>query len=63
MCALCFRLAILDNMFADGQPFIILDDPFSSLDKDHLKKASDLVTKLSSERQIIYFTCHESRII
>lgn len=59
--AFCFRLALADNIFGDDQPFIVMDDPFSDLDEEHLKRAAKLVEKLALGRQIIYFCCHESR--
>ena len=61
ICALCFRLALLDNMFKTEQPFIILDDPFMTLDEDHLKSAKKMVEVLAKDKQILYFSCHESR--
>ena len=61
ICSLCFRLALLDNMFEKEKPFIIMDDPFLSLDSNHLKKVMDLIKSLSSDMQILYFCCHESR--
>lgn len=63
LCALCYRLAIIDNIFKEDKPFIILDDIFINLDKNNLIKASKLLKQLSNQRQIIYFTCHESRNI
>lgn len=63
ICALCFRLALLDNMFEKEQPFIIMDDPFVSLDADHMKKTARLIRELAQDKQIIYFSCHESRKI
>lgn len=63
LCSLCFRLALLDNMFEDELPFLILDDPFTSLDSKHLEKAKELITLLSKNKQILYFTCHETRKI
>lgn len=59
---LCYRLALIDNMYLD-KPFIILDDPFVNLDAKNLKMALDLTKKLSSKAQIIYFTCIDSRKI
>lgn len=63
LCALCYRLAIIDNIFKEDKPFIIMDDIFINLDKNNLIKASKLLKQLSNQRQIIYFTCHESRNI
>ncbi len=63
LCDLCLRLALVDNMYKDENPFIILDDPFITLDENHIKMALDLIKELSKNRQIIYFTCHESRNI
>ncbi len=53
---LCYRLALIDNMYLD-KPFIILDDPFVNLDSKNLNEALKLVKKLSKRSQIIYFTC------
>lgn len=58
---LCLRLAFIKAMFNDEVPFIVLDDTFVNLDNDKLKKAVDLLNTLSTEYQILYFTCHESR--
>lgn len=63
MVALCLRLALLDNLYPGDKPPIILDDPFVFLDGEHLEKAKELVKSLSKQWQILYFTCHESRII
>ncbi|MCD8293791.1 MAG: AAA family ATPase [Clostridia bacterium] len=62
-CALCYRLAILDNMYSGEKPFLILDDPFSSMDEGHLASSKALLIDLSRSFQIIYLTCHESRMI
>lgn len=57
------KFAILDSMYKNHNSLIILDDPFDSLDSAKLKKAINLTKELSSDWQIIYFTCHESRKI
>lgn len=61
--ALCFRLALIDNMYSKEKPFIILDDPFVHLDSAHFKKVKNMIARLSEDMQLIYFTCHESRKI
>ncbi len=60
---ICKRFALTDVLFTGEKPFIILDDPFYNLDDEKLKNALDLIKKLSSEYQIIYFICHESRSV
>lgn len=60
---LCKRFALLDVVFQKENPFVILDDPFYNLDDDKIERAVNLVRQMGKERQIIYFTCHESRRI
>ncbi|MBE7058108.1 MAG: hypothetical protein E7387_03285 [Ruminococcaceae bacterium] len=59
--AFCFRMALADSMYGEEKPFVILDDPFISLDKDNMEKISKAVRMASKDRQIIYFCCHDSR--
>ncbi len=61
VCALCFRLALIKNMYQGGLPFLILDDPFTSLDEGHIERVKEVLRALSKDMQMIYFTCHESR--
>ena len=63
ICAFCFRIALIKNMYKNKKPFLILDDPFVNLDEEHLQKISSVVNELSKDMQIIYFTCHQSRNI
>lgn len=59
---LCYRLALLDNIFKDNY-FIIIDDLFVNLDSNNLQLALRIIKELSKSRQILYFTCHNTRII
>lgn len=61
ICALCFRLALIDNMYETEQPFIIMDDPFVHLDAAHMERTGRVLRELAKDRQILYFCCHESR--
>lgn len=61
VCALCFRLALVNNMYENEKPFIIMDDPFVHLDENHMERTRKTVKELSRENQIIYFSCHGSR--
>lgn len=63
ICALCFRLALIKNMYSTQPPFLILDDPFVHLDGAHLEKVKSVIEELSADMQIIYFSCHESRAL
>lgn len=59
--ALCMRLALMENLYKGERPFCILDDPFVHLDEGHLAEVKKALQVLSSDMQIIYFTCHSSR--
>lgn len=64
LCALSYRLAIIDNIFlGEEKPFLVLDDVFTDLDEEHMKMAKKFVEDLSKHEQIMYFTCHPSRDI
>lgn len=62
MIMLCMRFALVDALFADVKPFVILDDPFVNLDDAGTEKALQLLRELSQDRQIIYMTCNSSRV-
>lgn len=57
----CKRFALIDVLFESQKPFIILDDPFSNLDKEKFELAKQTLKQFSNQYQIIYFTCHQSR--
>lgn len=59
----CSRMALVDALFKEVKPPIILDDPFVNLDDDKVPKALQLVKNMSDDRQILYFACHKSRSI
>ncbi len=61
VCGLCLRLALIDNMFGREKPFLIMDDPFITLDSENMNGVRRVVQELAKDRQIIYFTCHETR--
>ncbi|MBQ9520618.1 MAG: AAA family ATPase [Acholeplasmatales bacterium] len=60
---LALRFAVLDSMYKNHDSLIILDDPFESLDPVKLEKAKEVIKELSNDWQILYFTCHDSRLI
>lgn len=59
---ICMRMALVDAMYQEEKPFVIFDDPFANLDKDKLEGALKLLHNISKEYQVLYFTCHESRM-
>ena len=59
----CMRLSLVDTLFENEQPFLILDDPFVNLDVDRLEKALELLNLMAANKQIVYFVCHPIRAI
>ena len=51
------RLSVVDALYKNEQPILILDDPFVNLDTAKYKRAMELLEALSEKRQMIYFTC------
>ena len=60
---LAARLALVDSLYESEKPFIILDDPFTAFDDSKTEAALKLLKEFSKDRQVIYFTCSESRSI
>lgn len=60
---LCMRFALVDALFAEEQPFLVLDDPFVNLDKEKLTRALDFLKEAAGQYQILYLVCHESRAV
>ena len=60
--SLCMRLALVDALFREAKPFVILDDPFVNLDDGRMKRALALLEELSRDRQIVYLVCSRSRV-
>ena len=58
----CMRLALVDAMFPETKPFLVLDDPFVNLDQEKAQKGNELLKQLGKKYQTIYFTCHNSRV-
>ena len=61
--ALGLRLALVDALYENEQPFIILDDPFIALDDAKLERAKSMLKSIGKTKQILYFTCAKSRVI
>lgn len=58
---ICMRLALVDALFKEEKPFLILDDPFVNLDDGHTRRALELLHKIARRQQVIYMICNSSR--
>lgn len=63
LCALALRLALVDSLYGGECPLIILDDPLTALDDKRVQGARELIRELAKEKQVLYFTCSEARIV
>ena len=61
--SLGLRLALIKTMYGEKPPFLVLDDPFATLDEGHFEKTAALIQTLAKDMQILYFCCHKSRTI
>jgi recombinational DNA repair ATPase RecF len=59
--SICLRIALVDAMYQDEVPILIMDDPFANLDDEKVKASKKFIEKVSEKYQIIYFTCSNSR--
>lgn len=59
---ICIRLALIDALFTQEKPFLILDDPFVNLDDCKVENARRLLTEIVKEYQVVYLVCHSSRV-
>ena len=59
---ICMRMALVDAMYREEKPMVVFDDPFVNLDREKTEAALKFLEEISKEYQVIYFTCHESRM-
>ena len=59
--SLCMRLSLVDALFGEETPFLILDDPFVNLDDEHTKRALEMLCGVAEDHQILYLVCNSSR--
>ena len=57
----CSRMALVDALFKEVKPPVILDDPFVNLDDEKVPHALELLKEMAKEKQLLYFACHKSR--
>ena len=58
---ICLRIALVDAMYQEEKPPLIMDDPFANLDDKKVILGMNFVEKLAEKYQIIYFTCSATR--
>jgi len=51
-------MALVDAMYKDQKPPIILDDAFANMDDKNYRGAIRVLAEVSQSYQVIYFTCH-----
>ena len=58
---ICMRLSLINALFKEEKPFIVLDDPFVNLDEEKTREALNFIKEVSKQYQIIYFVCNSNR--
>ena len=54
----CMRMALVDAMYKDDKPVLILDDPFVNFDSERKRAADTLLKEITKTYQVVYFTCN-----
>jgi uncharacterized protein YhaN len=57
---LAARLALLDLLYRDTKPPLLLDDPFVKFDSDRRRQAMVLCKEIAQEHQVLLFTCSDA---
>ena len=57
---LAARLALLDLIYRDTKPPLLLDDPFVKFDPDRREQAIGLCKEIAREHQVLLFTCSDA---
>ena len=61
LAGICLRMALVDAMYEEERPMLILDDPFTNLDDDKVNRGKEFLEQVSAKYQVIYFTCSSQR--
>ncbi len=56
---LAVRLALLDLLYREAKPPLLLDDPFVKFDADRREQAIALCKEIAKDHQVLLFTCHD----
>lgn len=60
---ICQRFSLLDKVYKQEKPCIILDDSFVNLDDQNFAMVKPILKELAASYQVLYFSCSESRKI
>ncbi len=56
---LATRLALLDLLYPDASPPVLMDDPFVKFDPQRRERAVALCREIAQAHQVLLFTCHD----
>jgi uncharacterized protein YhaN len=56
---LAVRLALIDLLFQDARPPLLMDDPFVTFDPQRRQAALHLCREIADTHQVLFFTCHD----
>lgn len=59
---IALRLALAKTLVSTAPFPIIMDDPFVHFDRNRTNKMVQLMKEVGYERQILYFTCHDTML-
>jgi uncharacterized protein YhaN len=57
---LAARLALLDLLYRDTKPPLLLDDPFVKFDPERRGQAMALCKEIAQDHQVLLFTCSDA---
>lgn len=59
---IALRLALAQTLVASAPFPFVMDDPFVHFDRNRTNKMVQLIKEVGYDRQILYFTCHDSML-
>jgi len=59
---LATRLALLDLLYPNAKPPLLLDDPFVKFDPERRNQALALCQEIAQEHQVLLFTCQDEKV-
>lgn len=60
---ICQRFCMLEDIYKKEKPFLILDDSFVNVDDEKINVIREIISLLTKDYQVIYFSCSKSRKI